>query len=250
MKKKVWKLFSLLMALMVMTSVLTACGSGSDEAESGDYEEEAYTEEGADYDLWIGNYSSGSGTLTIDYSGGMLYYAMGASTEDGASAISGTLTEGSDPYLMEDEDFIFSYDTSDDSIEVMLQDDGSEYGAFTGWYYYEGPVDGGISSEDTGSDDMEAASDGLGFWYGDYEGDNGTLTISESLEDMIDVYLSAYDGAMMSGTMSMYDGDPTIMEDRELYVIYHEEDGSIEVTGKTAADDENNASFIGMYYPG
>lgn len=40
-----------------------------------------------------------------------------------------------------------------------------------------------------------------------------------------------------------------VIESGELYIIYNVEDGSIEITGKTEAANENNASYIGVYYP-
>ena len=96
--------------------------------------------------------------------------------------------------------------------------------------------------------DVEAP-DSIEAWYGEYAGDAGTLTITDSLEDMVDYTLEASDGSYMSGTWTVSDSGLGVMEDRELYVIYHVEDGSIEITGKTEADNENNASYIGVYYP-
>ena len=31
--------------------------------------------------------------------------------------------------------------------------------------------------------------------------------------------------------------------------LSHVEDGSVEIIGKTSADSDNNASYIGVYYP-
>ena len=178
----------------------------------------------------------------------MLYYAMGVSTEDGFSTASGTLTEdSSDPYVLEESDFIFSYDTSDDSIEVSLQEGVTDMDHYTGWYYYVGPVGGSDSSEGDATLDVEAP-DSIEAWYGEYAGDAGTLTITDSLEDMVDYDLVSSDG-WMSGTWMVSDAGLGVMESSELYVIYHVEDGSIEITGKTEADNENNASYIGVYYP-
>lgn len=139
MKTKVMKLCSLLMALLVMTSLLAACGnSGSDEPESTGSQQEISdpagddplqednapdADESVELDFWLGEYSGDNGTLTIDNSGGTLYYALGYISEDGASAASGTLSESGDPYVLEESDFIFRYDESDNSIEVALQPD-------------------------------------------------------------------------------------------------------------------------------
>lgn len=76
----------------------------------------------------------------------------------------------------------------------------------------------------------------------------GTLTITESWEDMVDYDLVSSDG-WMSGTWMVSDAGLGVMESGELYAIYHVEDGSIEITGKTEADNENNASYIGVHYP-
>ena len=73
-------------------------------------------------------------------------------------------------------------------------------------------------------------------------------TATDSLEDMVDYDLVSSDG-WMSGTWMVSDAGLGVMESSELYVIYHVEDGSIEITGKTEADNENNASYIGVYYP-
>ena len=252
MKTKVMKLCSLLMALLVMTSLLAACGnSGSDESESTGSQQE---DNGADVDesvelyFWVGEYANDSGTLTIDNSGGTFYYALGYIGEDGASAASGTLSESGDPYVLEESDFIFRYDDSDNSIEVSLQDDAGDYEHYTGWYYYVGPVGGSDASEDDSDLDV-TAPDSIEAWYGEYAGDAGTLSITDSLEDMVDFTLEANDGSYMSGTWTVSDAGLGVMEDRELYAIYHVEDGSIEITGKTEADNENNASYIGVYYP-
>lgn len=93
------------------------------------------------------------------------------------------------------------------------------------------------------------APDSIEAWYGEYEGDAGTLSITDSLEDMVDFTLEANDGSYMSGTWTVSDSGLGVMEDRELYATYNVEDGSIEITGKTESDNENNASFIGVYYP-
>lgn len=336
MKAKVLKLCSLLMALLVMTSLLAACGGGDENPFLGDWDDDAgeqslifledgtgaqtsyygaieftYTWEGdtvtitseelgisaeailednvlyMDYssfvkvdqaayvpenldeddseegyeddsedtgdsdtelDFWLGEYANDNGTLTIDISSGMLYYAMGVSTEDGFSTASGPLTEdSSDPYVLEESDFIFSYDTSDDSIEVSLQEGVTDMDHYTGWYYYVGPVGGSDSSEGDATLDVEAP-DSIEAWYGEYAGDAGTLTITDSLEDMVDYDLVASDG-WRSGTWTVSDHGLGVVEDRELYVIYHVEDGSVEIIGKTSADSENNASYIGVYYP-
>ena len=152
MKTKVMKLCSLLMALLVMTSMLAACGnSGSDEPESTDSQQEISTpaedaDESVELDFWLGEYSGDNGTLTIDNSDGTLYYTLGYIGEDGASVASGTLSESGDPYVLEESDFIFSYDESDNSIEVALQPDAGDYEHYTGWYYDVGPVGGSDSS--------------------------------------------------------------------------------------------------------
>ena len=335
MKAKVLKLCSLLMALLVMTSLLAACGGGDENPFLGDWDDDAgeqslifledgtgaqtsyygaieftYTWEGdtvtitseelgisaeatlednvlyMDYssfvkvdqaayvpenldeddseegyeddsedtgdsdtelDFWIGEYANDNGTLTIDISSGTLYYALGYISEDGASVASGTLSESGDPYVLEESDFIFRYDDSDNSIEVALQPDAGDYEHYTGWYYYVGPVGGSDSSEGDAMLDVEAP-DSIEAWYGEYAGDAGTLTITDSLEDMVDYDLVSSDG-WMSGTWMVSDAGLGVMESSELYVIYHVEDGSIEITGKTEADNENNASYIGVYYP-
>ena len=267
MKTKVLKLCSLLMALLVMTAVLAACGNSEDNESAGDdsqqevsdsededfeddlYEEELYEDESADLDFWLGEYSGDSGTLTIDYADGMLYYGIGVSTDDGFSSASGTLTEVSgDPYMLEASDFVFSYDDSDDSIEVSLQDGVSDMDHYTGWYFYVGPVASAASPEDDPRLDVaEPAS--IEEWYGEYEGEAGTLTITDSLEDMVDYDVVSNDGSWMSGTWTKSDVGLGVMESSEFYVIYHVEDGSVEITGKTEADNENNASYIGVYYP-
>ena len=336
MKAKVLKLCSLLMALLVMTSLLAACGGGDENPFLGDWDDDAgeqslifledgtgaqtsyygaieftYTWEGdtvtitseelgisaeailednvlyMDYssfvkvdqaayvpenldeddseegyeddsedlgdsdtelDFWVGEYANDNGTLTIDISSGMLYYALGYIGEDGASVASGTLSESGDPYVLEESDFIFSYDDSDQSIEITLQDDAGDYEHYTGWYYYVGPVGGSDASEDDPGLDVDAP-DSIDAWYGEYANDTGTLVISDSLEDMVDYTLEANDGSYMSGTWTVSDSGLGVMEDRELYVIYHVEDGSVEIIGKTSADSENNASYIGVYYP-
>ena len=106
---------------------------------------------------------------------------------------------------------------------------------------------------DSGADEPDAP-DSIEAWYGEYEGgeyegDAGTLSITDSLEDMVDFTLEANDGSYMSGTWTVSDSSLGVMEDRELYATYNVEDGSIEITGKTESDNENNASFIGVYYP-
>ena len=336
MKAKVLKLCSLLMALLVMTSLLAACGGGGDnpflgawdddeseqsfifnedgtgvqasysgaieftytwdgdtatitneemgvsaevtledgvlyidnssfvkvdEAEyvpenlDEDDSEEGYEDDSEDtgdsdteLDFWVGEYANDNGTLTIDISSGMLYYALGYIGENGTSAASGTLSEdSSDPYVLEESDFIFRYDDSDNSIEVSLQDGATDMDHYTGWYYYVGPVGGSDSSEGDATLDVEAP-DSIEAWYGEYENDTATLTITDSLEDMVDYELVSSDG-WMSGTWTVSDQGLGVVEDRELYVIYHVEDGSVEIIGKTSADSENNASYIGVYYP-
>ena len=256
MKTKAMKLCSLLMALLAMTFLLTACGgSEADESESSISQQDSQQEDnGADVDesveldFWVGEYANDNGTLTIDNSGGTLYYTLGYIGEDGTSVASGTLSESGDPYVLEESDFIFSYDDSDQSIEITLQDDAGDYEHYTGWYYYVGPVGGSDASEDDPGLDVDAP-DSIDAWYGEYANDTGTLTITDSLEDMVDYTLEANDGSYMSGTWTVSDSGLGVMEDRELYAIYHVEDGSIEITGKTEADNENNASFIGVYYP-
>ncbi len=252
MKTKILKLCSLLMALLTITSLLTACGdSGADEPESTVSQQEsngADVDESVELDFWLGEYASDSGTLTIDNTGGMLCYAMGYNGEDGASVASGTLSEdSSDPYVLEESDFIFTYNESDKSIEVSLQDGATDMDHYTGWYYYVGPVGGSDSSEGDATLDVDAP-DSIEAWYGEYEGDAGTLTITDSLEDMVDYDLASSDG-WRSGTWTVSDHGLGVVEDRELYVIYHVEDGSVEIVGKTAADSDNNASYIGVYYP-
>ena len=257
MKTKTMKLCSLLMALFAMTFLLTACGgSGGDEPENSISQQDSQQEEnGADVDesveldFWVGEYANDNGTLTIDNSGGTLYYALGYIGEDGASVASGTLSEdSSDPYVLEESDFIFTYSESDKSIEVSLQDGATDMDHYTGWYYYVGPVGGSDSSEGDATLDVDAP-DSIEAWYGEYEGDAGTLSITDSLEDMVDFTLEANDGSYMSGSWTVSDAGLGVMEDRELYATYNVEDGSIEITGKTEADNENNASFIGVYYP-
>lgn len=253
MKAKVLKLCSLLMALLVMTSLLAACGdSGADEPEAPVSQQEgngADVDESTELDFWIGEYANDSGTLTIDNSGGTFYYALGYIGENGTSVASGTLSDdSSDPYVLEESDFIFRYDDSDNSIEISLQDDAGDYEHYTGWYYYVGPVGGSDASEDDSDLDV-TAPDSIDAWYGEYEGDAGTLSITDSLEDMVDFTLEANDGSYMSGTWTVSDSSLGVMEDRELYATYNVEDGSIEITGKTESDNENNASFIGVYYP-
>lgn len=253
MKTKVIKLCSLLMALLVMTSLLVACGdSGSDEPENTVSQQEsngADVDDSVELDFWLGEYASDSGTLTIDNSGGTFYYALGYIGEDGTSVASGTLSEdSSDPYVLEESDFIFTYNESDKSIEVSLQEGAADMEHYTGRYDYVGPVGGSDSSEGDATLDVDAP-DSIEAWYGEYEGDAGTLSITDSLEDMVDFTLEANDGSYTSGTWTVSDAGLGVMEDRELYAIYHVEDGSIEITGKTEADNENNASFIGVYYP-
>ena len=252
MKTKVLKLCSLLMALLVMTSLLAACGdSGADEPEAPVSQQEgngADVDESAELDFWLGEYTNDSGTLTIDNSGGTFYYALGYIGENGTSVASGTLSEdSSDPYVLEESDFIFTYNESDKSIEVSLQDDAGDYEHYTGWYYYVGPVGGSDASEDDSDLDV-TAPDSIDAWYGEYENDTATLTITDSLEDMVDYDLASSDG-WRSGTWTVSDHGLGVVEDRELYVIYHVEDGSVEIIGKTAADSDNNASYIGVYYP-
>ena len=253
MKAKVLKLCSLLMALLVITSLLTACGdSGADEPESTPSQQEsnsADVDESTELDFWLGEYTNDSGTLTIDNSGGTFYYTLGYIGENGTSAASGTLSEdSSDPYVLEESDFIFTYNESDKSIEVSLQEGAADMEHYTGRYYYVGPVGGSDSSEGDATLDVDAP-DSIEAWYGEYEGDAGTLSITDSLEDMVDFTLEANDGSYMSGTWTVSDSGLGVMEDRELYAIYNVEDGSIEITGKTESDNENNASFIGVYYP-
>lgn len=215
-------------------------GYGGDSEDTGDSDTEL--------DFWLGEYANDNGTLTIENSGGTLYYALSYIGEDGASVASGTLSESGDPHVLEESDFIFSYDESDHSIEVALQDDAGDYEHYTGWYYYVGPVGGSDASEGDETLDVDAP-DSIEAWYGEYEGDAGTLSITDSLEDMVDFTLEANDGSYMSGTWTVSDAGLGVMEDRELYAIYRAEDGSIEITGKTEADTENNASFVGVYHP-
>ena len=336
MKTKVMKLCSLLMALLVMTSLLAACGGGGDNPFLGAWDDDeseqsfifnedgtgaqtsyygaiefTYTWEGdtvtitseelgisaeatlednvlyMDYssfvkvdqaayvpenldeddseegyeddsedtgdsdtelDFWVGEYANDNGTLTIDISSGMLYYALGYISEDGASVASGTLSESGDPYVLEESDFIFTYNESDKSIEVSLQEGAADMEHYTGRYDYVGPVGGSASSGDDSKLDVDAP-DSIEAWYGEYEGDAGTLVISDSLEDMVDYTLEANDGSYMSGTWMVSDAGLGVIESGELYIIYNVEDGSIEITGKTESDNENNASFIGVYYP-
>ena len=221
-----------------------------DDSEEG-YEDDSEDTGDSDteLDFWLGEYANDNGTLTIDISSGMLYYAMGVSTEDGFSTASGTLTEdSSDPYVLEESDFIFTYNESDQSIEVSLQEGTADMEHYTGRYDYVGPVGGSDASEDDSDLDV-TAPDSIDAWYGEYEGDAGTLSITDSLEDMVDFTLEANDGSYMSGTWTVSDSSLGVMEDRELYATYNVEDGSIEITGKTESDNENNASFIGVYYP-
>ena len=253
MKAKVLKLCSLLMALLVITSLLVACGdSGSDEPENTVSQQEsngADVDDSVKLDFRLGEYTNDSGTLTIDNSGGTFYYALGYIGENGASVASGTLSEdSSDPYVLEESDFIFTYNESDKSIEVSLQEGATDMDHYTGRYYYVGPVGVSDSSEGDATLDVEAP-DSIEAWYGEYEGDAGTLSITDSLEDMVDFTLEANDGSYMSGTWTVSDSGLGVMEDRELYATYNVEDGSIEITGKTESDNENNASFIGVYYP-
>ena len=114
-----------------------------DDSEEG-YEDDSEDTGDSDteLDFWVGEYANDNGTLTIDISSGMLYYALGYIGEDGASVASGTLSESSDPYVLEESDFIFSYDDSDQSIEVSLQEGVTDMDHYTGWYYYVGPVGG------------------------------------------------------------------------------------------------------------
>ena len=219
-----------------------------DDSEEG-YEDDSEDTGDSDteLDFWLGEYANDNGTLTIDVSSGMLYYALGYISEDGASVASGTLSESGDPYVLEESDFIFRYDDSDNSIEISLQDDAGDYEHYTGWYYYVGPVGGSDSSEGDATLDVEAP-DSIEAWYGEYAGDAGTLTITESWEDMVDFELVTNDG-WMSGTWMVSDAGLGVMESSELYAIYHVEDGSIEIIGKTSADSDNNASYIGVYYP-
>ena len=253
MKTKVLKLCSLLMALLAMTSLLVACGdSGSDEPENTVSQQEsngADVDDSVKLDFRLGEYTNDSGTLTIDNSGGTFYYALGYIGENGASVASGTLSEdSSDPYVLEESDFIFTYNESDKSIEVSLQEGAADMEHYTGRYDYVGPVGGSASSGDDSKLDVDAP-DSIEAWYGEYEGDAGTLSITDSLEDMVDFTLEANDGSYMSGTWTVSDSSLGVMEDRELYATYNVEDGSIEITGKTESDNENNASFIGVYYP-
>lgn len=99
-----------------------------DDSEEG-YEDDSEDTGDSDteLDFWVGEYANDNGTLTIDISSGMLYYALGYIGEDGASVASGTLSESGDPYVLEESDFIFSYDDSDQSIEITLQDDAGDY---------------------------------------------------------------------------------------------------------------------------
>lgn len=253
MKAKVLKPCSLLMALLVITSLLVACGdSGSDEPENTVSQQEsngADVDDSVKLDFRLGEYTNDSGNLTIDNSGGTFYYALGYIGENGASVASGTLSEdSSDPYVLEESDFIFTYNESDKSIEVSLQEGAADMEHYTGRYDYVGPVGGSDSSEGDATLDVEAP-DSIEAWYGEYEGDAGTLSITDSLEDMVDFTLEANDGSYMSGTWTVSDSGLGVMEDRELYATYNVEDGSIEITGKTESDNENNASFIGVYYP-
>ena len=253
MKTKVIKLCSLLMALLVMTSLLAACGdSGADEPENTVSQQEsngADVDDSVELDFWLGEYTNDSGTLTIDNSGGTFYYALGYIGEDGTSVASGTLSDdSSDPYVLEESDFIFTYNESDKSIEVSLQEGAADMEHYTGRYDYVGPVGGSDSSEGDATLDVDAP-DSIEAWYGEYEGDAGTLSITDSLEDMVDFTLEANDGSYISGTWTVSDAGLGVMEDREFYATYNVEDGSIEITGKTEADSENNASYIGVYYP-
>lgn len=253
MKAKVLKPCSLLMALLVITSLLVACGdSGSDEPENTVSQQEsngADVDDSVKLDFRLGEYTNDSGNLTIDNSGGTFYYALGYIGENGASVASGTLSEdSSDPYVLEESDFIFTYNESDKSIEVSLQEGAADMEHYTDRYDYVGPVGGSDSSEGDATLDVEAP-DSIEAWYGEYEGDAGTLSITDSLEDMVDFTLEANDGSYMSGTWTVSDSGLGVMEDRELYATYNVEDGSIEITGKTESDNENNASFIGVYYP-
>ena len=67
--------------------------------------------------------------------------------------------------------------------------------------------------------DVEAP-DSIEAWYGEYAGDAGTLTITDSLEDMVDYDLVSGDG-WMSGTWMVSDAGLGVMESSELYAIYH-----------------------------
>ena len=193
MKTKVLKLCSLLMALLVMTSLLAACGdSGADEPEAPVSQQEgngADVDESTELDFWLGEYTNDSGTLTIDNSGGTFYYALGYIGENGTSAASGTLSEdSSDPYVLEESDFIFTYNESDKSIEVSLQEGAADMEHYTGRYDYVGPVGDSASSGDDSKLDVDAP-DSIEAWYGEYEGDAGTLSITDSLEDLVDFTL-------------------------------------------------------------
>ncbi len=86
-------------------------------------------------------------------------------------------------------------------------------------------------------------------WYGEYTSDKGTLSITSSIEDMINYEFNANDDSYMSGTWKPSLDGIGVMEDSYLTVTYNAADGTVNVTGKTAEDNESNASFIGVYTP-
>ena len=227
MKTKVLKLCSLLMALLAMTSLLAACGGGGDNPFLG-----AWDDDESEQSLIF--LEDGTGAQTSYYGAIEFTYTWKGDTVTITSEV-GISAEATleDNVLYMDYSSFVKVDQAE-YVPENLDEDDSEEG-------YEDDSEGNATPDVVAPDSIEA-------WYGEYAGDAGTLTITDSLEDMVDYDLVSSDG-WMSGTWMVSDAGLGVMESSELYAIYHVEDGSIEITGKTEADNENNASYIGVYYP-
>ena len=225
MKTKAMKLCSLLMALLAMTFLLTACGGGDENPFLGDWDDDA----GEQSLIFL---EDGTGAQTSYYGAIEFTYTWEGDTVTITSEELGISAEATleDNVLYMDYSSFVKVDQAA-YVPENLDEDDSEEG-------YEDDSEGNATAPDS----IEA-------WYGEYAGDAGTLSITDSLENMVDFTLQANDGSYMSGTWTVSDSGLGMMEDRELYVIYHVEDGSVEIIGKTSADSDNNASYIGVYYP-
>lgn len=229
MKTKVLKLCSLLMALLVMTSLLAACGGGGDNPFLGAWDDDESEQSLIFNEDGTGAQASYSGVIEFTYT----WEGDTVTITSEELGISAEATLEDNVLYMDNSSFVKVDQAA--YVPENLDEDDSEEG-------YEDDSEGNATPDVVAPDSIEA-------WYGEYEGDAGKLSITDSLENMVDFTLQANDGSYMSGTWTVSDSGLGVMEDRELNAIYNVEDGSITISGKTESDNENNASFIGVYYP-
>lgn len=89
----------------------------------------------------------------------------------------------------------------------------------------------------------------VSFWHGEYENDNGTLTIESSiLDSSVDFAFSMEDGNYYSGTFKAASNDGTVLEDSYIRATYDSSDSSITVEVIDDADTDSFSSMLGTYY--